>query len=320
MMKKFKFKDILSNQVGFTLAEIMLAAGIMGGLLMGTISFFQLVNKSNTKVLNDVTDSMENLYLEQALASDISASRYSFNNLNFKDDNGRVFFDYLFDSACMKNCSRTFSLEKSNQVDTYSESLYFIIEERFNRKEISFDPIVAYSDANATNFVSINRDPGTEKRLSERTFSPWVNNRLLFMFSPSPTRPSGSDARETAPTIISYLGWVKEGEVKLEKETIGGVFSNSESILDENDMLKSMPYFAGLPSDVIMTNVRVIRYRMLTHEKRKGVLTGKLYRATKRVGGEFVEVLLATDVKSLIFKRPNISSAEIRYELNRDDL
>ncbi|WP_372654894.1 type II secretion system protein J [Halobacteriovorax sp.] len=314
-------KKILNTSKGFTLAEVVVAAGLMGVVLLFSAKFFSNVSKSNNKVSDDLVHTLGKLHLSKFINFDIESSRYSFNTVGILDDNENSFFDYYFDSPCIKNCSRTFTLEIPAQEGGVSRSFYMITSDRNYNKDVIYSPQQAYDDSDLT-FISLNN----KGFLAKRSFSPWIKGKLLFLYSIVPIRANGANPQEVPPRHISYLGWVNNANSQAElirEEIVDGgnsYFYNTDprddmTISSEDEAFRRLPYIRGLGNDMYLTSVKLVRYRLKT-ERVKGSLVTRLYRGVKRMEAGFHEIAIGEGIKSLKFIRDNVSSGEVRVLLD----
>lgn len=311
---------------GFSLLELLLAAGIGSALLLFTTQFLKDSDSSNKKIQADLEDTADNLNMEALLRKDFTNIKHSLNNLKLKDDKGNNFFDYLSSSTCTSSCEREIKLELGDTHGSFSKkALYFIIINQAAGEQQMYNPADAYPKGSLT-FNSLNYN----NTLSIRPGSPWnsaVQSKpsLMFLYSPievfSPTAGVDSPGR-----MLSFMGWVNatnfNGSLKAEFINDNGleIYSNDDlrtglKITSEDLFLKNMPYTSGLGSFSFLTAVKIIRYRLQT-VKSGGKFSGQLMRGELNDKKIYEEKPVGFNIKSLAFQRETISSPVIYIKID----
>lgn len=319
-------RKLIKGQQGFTLVETMVAAGLAGVVFLFATQFFNIVNKDSEKSKERLLTSLNTLQFEQIVRYDLGAAKTSFGLLNYKDDFDNNFFDYFFDAPCAaSSCKRQVTLEVPAAEGNYSKPFYMLVTDNLFKKEIVYSPKEAYR-ANALAFESINYN----NLLTNLDPSPWKKGGLVLLYSKYSVRKN-SDLYDTeAPKLLGYLGWIKDLSSKvLEKEPIFDPATSTSYFRDthpitgatignEDTFFRQSPYLEGLPSEIYLARVEVVRYRIQA-VKEKGILHGKVLRGTKIYGGKFREIAIADKIKSLEFGRSNISTPQITINLKECD-
>lgn len=316
------------NEQGFSLAEVMVAAGLAGVVFLFATQFFTIVNKDSEKSKDRLLKSLNKLQFEQIIRYDLSAAKPSFGTMDYPDDKDQNFFDYFFDAPCAAaDCTREVTLEMPATEGAYSKSFYMMITDNLFKKELVYDPKEAYSNTGLT-FDSINRN----NILGLLTPSPWDAGSLMLLYSKYAVRDDSTKYDLEPPKLVSYLGWLvdvnnktlKYEPIKDDKEAIyyfrgtKPVPGTDISTNTEDKFFRNIPYLEGLPTEVYLSRVKIVRFRVQTI-KEKGILYGKVLRGTKNVGGDYREIAIADKVKFLKFQRSNISTPQITINLQSCD-
>lgn len=323
-MKKIIRNKTIHKSAGFTLVEMIVTVALSAVAYLGAHQFFSTVNKETESSRADLEKVLLNMHTNKILRMDFSKSKYSLNNLYFKDNNGHEFFDYLQDGLCSQTqCKRIFSLPIPTVENVYGKSFFVLIEDTRAGHQLLYNPVDAYESAvpNSTSFVSLNRND----ILKNRDKTPWKKDKLIYMYSPTPVRNPSDIPGKDPYRVLSYLGWLElgTGHELLQKEEVLNAAIKSYRPLDprdnsliqsEDDFLRSLPFTSGLGTFVIINAAKVIRYRMKAVRK-KGILVGELHRGVKNRNGSYDERIAGFNIKKLNFYRDDISFPTIGIDL-----
>jgi hypothetical protein len=314
------------KEKGFTLPELLIAGTIGAAIILFLGQYLKITDASNQKTQNDLEDTSDNLNMEAVLRKDLTNVKHSLNNLNLKDDNGLLFFDYLSSSTCISECARSISMEMGTKAGYISKkSIYFIIINSGAGDQQIYNPSDAY-DRGTLNFNSLNFN----NTLAIRQNSPWGNqiksrSTLMFIYSPieifKPLTGISTPGRN-----LSFMGWAGSGNYmgRLIPEVItdsgNSYYVNDDlrtgkKITSEDVFFKNMPYTTGLGSFAFLTGVKIVRYRLKTVLE-GGKLTGQLFRGEMNDKRLFDERPVGFNIKSLEFSRQTISSPAIYIKMD----
>lgn len=334
------------NTNGFSLLELLVAAGIISGIVMITFTFTSDLMKfadGERRKTEFIIDS--NLGIQQIWPL-ISAMRPSMNNVKIPDDNARNFFDYNTDSTIplSPGDDQKRILTLKDEFDTFD----FLAEEPNRGTTTLYNPAYAYNasamfDSRVLSFVGINNDGYLSVKL--RPDPPPPNNllssgKLLLFQSPIYLRSMASitDTDYNAPGYVAeiprnfaFLGhWKSPNE--LIKNTFDGQFNFEHPLKPTLDVPNIDVYFRNLPPSLaggnFTTVAPVIGYR-LTVRKSQGDPTGKLrdiyflkwepatasFPAGSRTGALGDTSVLLRNISGLRLIRDHISNPIIRIEV-----
>ena len=315
-----------NNNYGFSLLEVLLASGISIGIILYLGQYIKVNQSANTRVMKDMEETSDNLNMETILKKDLTAAKYSLNNLSVLDDNGLNFFDYLSNYSCIKNCKRSLKLElegyngKDSSKAIRNKSIYFIISDLNAGEQQIYNPVDAYV-RNTMDFKSLNY----LDTLSLREKSPWnesIKKQSVLIMVYSPDEVFKAQYSTSSPgKNLSYMGWagVNNYEGILETETINdngiNIYdnrnpTNGNFITSEDQFFREMPYTVGLGSVAFVLAVKVIRYRLVATTV-NGRVSGQLVRGELNKNKTFTEVPIGFNLKKVEFSRDNISSPAI---------
>ena len=326
---------ILKNK-GFSLVEILIASALGIGVILYLSQYIKINEKANDKVMSEMEKTSDNLNMEAILRKDLTGAKHSLNNLNYKDDNGNKFFDYLSNSSCLSNCARSVKLvlngnsadsansgdkEKSiNRKPNTNNSIYFIITDTAAGEQQIYNPADAYT-RNTMNFNSLNY----LDTLGIRESSPWnfsIKSRSVLMMIYSPIEVFSPFSNEQLPgRNIGFMGWAGlsnyMGRLIPEPILVGGLSyynntdpRNGKSISSEDEFFKVMPFTIGLGSFAFLTAVKVIRYH-LDPVLVNGKISGQLIRGEMNPDKTFTERPVGFNINMVEFYRETISSPAI---------
>lgn len=306
---------------GFSVVELLIASTIGLGIILYLGQFIKVTETGNKKVMSDLEETSDNLNMEAVLRKDLTNAKHSLNNINIQDDEGLKFFDYLSNSTCTSNCTRSIKLKLGAKDGDFSKrSIYFIITNNRAGEQQIYNPADAYT-RNTLKFNSLNY----ENTLSIRPNSPWnksikSKNSLIFVNSPieifSPTSEMSAPGR-----FLSFMGWAGAGNYNgpLITESImdGGLkyydnrdLRTGKAVSSEDEFFKVMPYTIGLGSFAFLTSVKIVRYRLKTVTT-DGQLSGQLIRGELNPDKTFRELPIGFNIKMIEFSRETISSPAV---------
>lgn len=318
---------MLKNKQGFTFVEVVMAGAIGVVIIYFGFNYFANQNKDTTRTQTMLENALEGLTFEERIRKDMFEMKYSYNTLLMKDDNNKIFFDYLSEGNCETDCSRTLTINGKN-----GKEIYFIIKDNSAAVEQLFAPESAYditgrSDTNSNlSFNSLNKD----NNLGLKKFTPWdipkgITGRLILVYSPiyvyAPTAVLG----ETPGRMIQYLGWLNASNLngKLVREKIvtaqGNIFPEKDVRYDddidsEDKMLRRVPYTSGLGVFVMVAPVKVIRFKVINVIE-GGKTIGKLYREELLPSLKYSQMVYATNIEEVKFYRQSISNTSIDIQI-----
>ncbi len=327
-MKKIAIWSHLKNEIGFTLAELVVASGLAGVILLAATSFFSDYQKKNKNVSSEILETINLTQFEQFLEKDISLAKLSLGSLNLKDDiRGNNFFDYFYDVSCVRSCEREIKLELPGAEGKYSKEMYFLIQDPFFDKEVILNPSEAYSTGGE--FKGLNYNNNLNNKLLQENVDDedqdiiWKQNALIYTYANLSVREKPSTPEKSPPVRYNYLGWVKNQNSKyLTIENIEeDIFINWDVrtmnyYSTEDDFLRNIPFIYGLSNTVYVARARIIRYRLEAY-KEKGVLMAKLLRAVKLPDGKYKEFVIGDKIKEISFVRKDVSLPfiDVRYDV-----
>ncbi len=312
---------ILNRNHGFSLIEVLIASGISIGIILYLNQYIKINQASNTRIMSNMENTSDRLNMEAIFKKDLTASKYSLNNLNTKADEGLNFFDYLSNFSCTNNCKRSLKLEINESTkERTKKSVYFIIADTDSGEQQIYNPTEAYVK-NTLDFKSLNN----QNTLALREKSPWNDSIkkesvLIMIYSPNEVFNS-QYGPDTPGKFLSYMGWAGSNNYDgiLNAETISdgqtSIYDNRDprsgnSITSEDQFFKEMPYTVGLGSFVFLTAVKVIRYQLVATTNR-GRISGQLMRGELKADKTFTEIPIGFNLKKVEFYRETISSPAI---------
>jgi len=318
---------MLNNNKGFTFIEVVMAASIGVVLVYFGFNYFANQNKDTAKTQTLLENTLEGLTFEERIRKDMFEMKYSYNTLLLKDDNNKIFFDYLSEGNCETDCSRTITLNGKT-----SKEIYFLIKDNTSAVEQLYAPESAYditgtADTNSNlSFNSLNKD----NNLGLKKFTPWeiptgITGRLILIYSPIYVYAPTAILGETPGRMIQYLGWLTPSNLtgKLNRERIatagGNIFPEKDVRYDdeidsEDKMLRRVPYTSGLGVFVMVAPVKVIRFRV-ANVNDNGKVIGKLYREELLPSLKYSESVYATNIEEVKFYRQSISNTSIDIQI-----
>lgn len=314
----------MNNQRGFSLAETMVAAGVMGIILLAAMALFNVVNRDTDISVGLLESSINNLEAESVIKKDLLLSKHSLNRLLVVDDNNKYFFEYLIEQTCSIDCERVLTLDVPKGEGEISRPIYLLASHPFDARPIFYYPANAFEDSGAAlDFISLDN----KKILSDDPYSPWRPEQLILLTSSSLITDLSGEMSFSS-LYPSFLGWTPKKHIgaQLKAENVRGLYK-SESMFngrrvvngDEESFLRTLPYTAGLGNYLMVENIRLIRYQVVA-EKTKGVLVGRLHRGVLQADGKWNDRAIAFNLSKVIFSRSSIDTPAITLQMIRSKI
>lgn len=328
---------------GFSLPELMISLAFMGIVASVSYTTFQLLDESTKDEVNEIQYLIEKLGAERIIHQDIALATNSFNQLNLKDGNGRLFYDFIQYPYCKSNCKRELTLNlSSNEI----RSSYFYILTINTKKGLKFSVNpkgMFYQDADGqvdiNQYLGINPatenspDIGCDLEADPPAQSLWCKSEMVALYTNvnfssklnpnSPARPFfiWGVVDNSQVDIIPLFPKDENGEDILRKEN---PLIPTHSINSPQDFLQSLSVTPGQSFSLYLEGVDLVRY----HIERKNIDSSKtfLIRSVARFTPDTNEMtfeskkhVLAYDIESLTFTRDTISSPSIGFSIKRLD-
>lgn len=316
--------------------EIVVALGVSGVMtigMVGAVTFFQ----EQTSVLEDKLDaSIEGQVADKILWKDLSSAFPSFNNIRIYDNSQRNFFEYTSDFPDIKLNNATKSRELTLRLGENSQLVMFLQNDK-KAPPVIYEPVKAYKveePANAgvrgnISYKGINFNGYMDDLIGDS----WRDGGIVALYTPVSIRTSVGDKEDAGGYVPSrwpyYIGVVSGGD--LINMTISGSIGNQMSggiITNKNprtgmpyegaqDYFENLPAVGGAAPVVLVRTIDMVEYAM---EKAKvnNKDTGQLVRRIWRNGEFQGELIVASAVKEVHFRRPSIAQAVISVEIIAD--
>ena len=102
------------SKKGFSIVEVMIAGVIMSIVFFAATQFFGTYSKVTRDTSLSIDSDLDSLILERMVRKTIVSSAPSLNTIEFDDDSGNNFFDYLPDYKCLIDCKRQIRLSATS--------------------------------------------------------------------------------------------------------------------------------------------------------------------------------------------------------------
>ena len=173
------------NQKGFSLVEVTIALGVLGGILYGLMQFATFSEKETRQATEDIQLKINELGAERFMLTDVLNSFPGFNFLNVKDDNNKWFYAFDPEFVCEEvGCERSVKLEIPPG-QTESEKFYMLILKGASNEmlELNFDPESSLSNTGI--YTQMNDASNVSTNISKTGVpsSPWEAGRLMLLSS-----------------------------------------------------------------------------------------------------------------------------------------
>ncbi len=311
------------SESGFTMTEILIAAGLSALVAGGAAYVFTNVTKQREQAHKSLENMSDEKLAERVIIKDLMRSSPSFNILKSK------FFDYIPDGRCVLDCTRTHRMEQKG------EFWVLIADSEDMGTPIAFDPPEAYQITTAEDgtVTAVTFDLAKLKtymnkkneKTDEKIFGKmWEKQNFLMFYTPVPLRVLPTDP---VPRFFGFVAQVDSGAsgINLVNPTVHTAEGVEDSAFSMNhpisgavvnsvdQMLRSVPPVGGTGTLLFVRPVKLVRYKI--DEK------GTFSRAEiKQMSGAQApsEFVIARKVKHVEFSRDTIASTVIKYSLKWD--
>ncbi|MNS84872.1 hypothetical protein D3C72_1187140 [compost metagenome] len=336
-------KQVIRNNRGYTLIEILVAVGLVGIVLLGNTIFMNDFLKQMKQFETDSANESELSILSLATVNIIKKSSLSFNRINVTDDNGRNFFDYYPDmpataftttgtrkftfTAADTSGSRAFFLVSSEEADFDSTVLdpMHAYEEGTTPSSILVDGTIIYKGLNSIpNITDSTGQKPTTKLMTKIFGNRWESGKIFILTCPTYLRVSNSGTINlmTVPKMASFLGKVVNDDLTplLTSEASVNVI-NRHPVSDltytsADNYLRTLPTVGGAAPFVKIEPAKLLRFEM---RKGTGYPAGyaDLYMRTWNDGSFNTGTVIASKIKKAVFNRSSITLPLISMEVER---
>jgi prepilin-type N-terminal cleavage/methylation domain-containing protein len=337
-------KQVIRNNRGFTLTEIMVAVGLVGIVLLGNTIFMNNFLKQMKQFENDSANETELAILNTATVNIIKKSSLSFNRLNVIDDNGMSFYDYYPDmttTAFGTNGTRTFSFSAA---DIKSKRAFFMVSsDETDFESIVFDPMHAYSEgpvptnilADGTityrginsipNITDSSGKPASVKMMTKIFGTRWDKGRIFILTCPTYLRVLKSNNTVdlmTVPKTASFLGKVVGDDLTplLTSEASVDIINRhpvTDVVYPSLDYyFRTLPTVGGAAPFVKVEPARLLKFEMRANT---GYPAGyaDLYMQQWQEGAFTGATVVASKVKAAVFSRSSVTLPLINMEIQK---
>ncbi len=334
-------KNIVKNNKGFSLIEVMVGVGLVAVVTVAVVATQIMVSKDQVDLKNQLEQSIDQMLAERILFNDFNAVEPSYNNIVVNDDAGNNFFDYFPDvpaNAIKNTLSRTITMSAT----TVTKSMNIVSQDLSAGASMNYDPTAAYSigpaptdfnTAATLSFVSVNRNnwvtnvrPGF-----------WINGMTLMLDTLAKMRPllaDGSLNMQVPPRSPIFVGAVNGAVL----EPVGEPFSSmllktqpdtGAAIPDADTFLRNVPSVGGGQSILRLRAVKVIQYVM---EPQKDVAAdcypngdktkapyyhSNFYKVMYKGTTATNKLLLADKVCNFVVTRESVLKRMIYFKINK---
>lgn len=315
----------MRNQKGFTLIEVMIAAGLLGALALMSSSIMTITMNTQQKIKAASLLATETLLAEGAIYADLRNLDSSFGQITMLDKDHLNFFDDFADvpEAYLKSAaSRTVVLNDE------TDEFVFIQLDATAGPTLVYDPVMAYKVGDAPDsvttaatldFISLNQN----NIIFDQRPHFWKNGQYLFLDTSTKLRPVTAGAYNflSAPRSISFLGVVRDqqflpvaelNQYLNQKDPLTGKTINSA-----DEFFRNLSSSGGAPPFVRIRAIKFVRYYL---EKMNGKSTFKLMKSTTSTAGSSRPFMLIDNVETVEFKRPLVNQKIIQFKINKSSL
>ena len=311
---------IRSRQQGMTLVELMFSLGLLGFLAISAASLIQYFWFSAKEKEQGGANLLDRTVMERILFDDFALSAPSFGNLRMRDDVGQDFYVLYSGVPSAKiplaNRKRQITLNASKGGGTFE-----VIISRSRDLGNRYFPI---SSAYASGASNVTPKPLSFKGVNAAGFFtthfkvPWNVRGHFFFYVPAALRQPG--AGPLAPSrFYSFLGYPND-HGQLATDNLEGRFNANhplEPLVRVNNVdqfFRWMPEVGGGVAATLVQPVEVIRFHLSAEP---GKAEGKFYRSV-RVGQKYGEPsLIAQDIRTVVFWRPDVTTRTIEFAIEQ---
>lgn len=303
---------------GFSLVELLMVLGIMSFLSLGAFSFFQYFWAKSMATESETSARMGEAVLERVLFEDLVSLSPSLGSLIKADGAGLPFFDFYqgVPGSRIPDAQRTRQVvldaaAGGGVIDFVvgagraSDTQYFPVASAYDAAPSLFAAgALTYKGANSAGFFT------------NHFSSVWKDGQHFLFFAPTLLRTPGSGAVSPVRPY-SFLGVLVGGQIEM--DTLDGTWKTDHplysgvTISNLDQFFRWLPSIGGSATSVLVTPVKVVRYRL--EPGKPDVGRGKFYRSFRQGRAYQEETLFATDLKKIIFKRPDVTTRLIEFEL-----
>lgn len=291
---------------GFSLIEILIAAGLFSFFVLQAASFFTDAEKNLKKTQVKAESLAESMITERLILRDIWRAKPSYNVSCLKDDKGKLFFS--FSPGCENDCGRSIVLNSA------SKSFSFIVT---NIKTVSAGTSLPYKPVDAftiggtqATYVSLNKS----NILRLQTNTPWKVGNLIYVYSDSYIEETGPCGNW--PHQEGFVGFVRDVNAsRLEKVDITGIYE--PNFRDEGQLLLDHKQVLGLSNNILIMPIKIVTYRL------KPSISKQLYFDLYRYEYQYLNgqqgysegKRIALGIKKVSFSRKSISITGINVSV-----
>ncbi|MGZ3747001.1 MAG: hypothetical protein ACXWRE_06530 [Pseudobdellovibrionaceae bacterium] len=323
----------LKNNHGLTAFEVLVALGL-ASVAMGIIASTQLsVIKEQTLLRKTVEANIDETLAERILFKDLNGLDPSFNNLNVKDDNGQLFFDFYPDipeKSLKAKKDRDFTLTPDGK-----KEFYVLAQDISAGSLLVYDPVMAYevgpapddfNMAASLSFQSLNRN----NWVGVQRPGFWIDNMVLMLDTPAKLRPvtGGIFDLQIPPRSSIFVGAVKGKNLNPLAGEFGHLLINTHPetgiVVDSADkFLRTLPSIGGGQSIVRLRAVKLIKYSLERIPLAKGnaavSASANLYRSVYMNGVFSQKQLLADKVEKFVLHRDSVLKRMIYFKVYKTE-
>lgn len=333
-------RKIASNQKGYTLTELMTVIAIISVVVLGNTLFINDFLKRMTAYEKESMNESELAILNTMALNILKKSSLSFNLVSQADDNNRNFYDYYPDMplGSFTNEERTFTLSAPST----TRFLYIISTEEGKSASTVFDPMHAYAiAAPAANLVTdttlsytgLNSVPNitdasgsaaTLRVMSQIFGKRWAAGELFVVYCPSYLRPKATVTLglTTVPRMPAFIGKVSGNDLSILTNTEASItMLNTHPITtiaytNLNNYFMTLPTVGGAAPFVKVEPVELNRFEFRANTSYPSGY-GDLYLNKWKNSAYGSSILVATKIKSVVFKRTSVTLPLISLEIEK---
>jgi len=318
---------MLKNNRGLTIIELLISLGIASvGISLVALTQVSVI-KEQTSMMKKLEANIDETLAERILFNDFNGLDPSYNNLNIKDQNGLLFFDFYPDvpeDSLKSKKERELTLSPSG-----TKVFYILTQDRSAGSLLIYDPVMAYDvgpsspDFNVAatlNFKSLNKNNwvGTQRP------GFWVPGKFLMLDTPAKVRAvkQGVLDLQITPRSPIFVGSVNgQNLIPLTGEFASLVIKtdpDSGAVIDSADtFLRNVPSLGGGQSLVRLRSVKLVKYEIVKDKASIGfkTATSKLYRSVYSVNGFSNKTLLADKVEKFSLRRESVLKRMIYFKV-----
>ncbi len=328
------------NSKGFSITEMMVAAGLSGVMALLTVTF-QADMKKSIQQLEDRVDFVTDTNIGLRVAWNIFGQmKPSLNNIELPDDNGKNFFDYSSEmslrSAGTFSMSRVFTLNY-DQYNSGRTAMYFLIDDSNRGAGVLYNPLNAYDKAKmgtgVIEYVSLNQGNIVTAKLQN---SPDVSKRimkageLVLIQSPVLLKDIGLVAEDNFVTNnslysisrqMAFLGRVNNSATDLVKEQYDVSFKYTHPAFPGltmgtvDDFLRYLPPSLGGGAYAVLVPVAMMRLRVVPSNREASLKKIDIYVSKRSPNGYDREMKIFDAVSSIRLLREDISTPMVKVEV-----